>query len=91
MIEMEFGLLVRLVSVMNLILYLVHSIFKGENPNYVISIKKIYKIGLYPDIYLLISFKLSRMIGTIKVCVCVCVISIDLFFFFLIVSNHISS
>ena len=40
---MKFGMLLRLVGVMNLILILFHvfSIFKGETPTYAISLKKI--------------------------------------------------
>ena len=54
---MEYGILLRLVSVMNLILfYLIHSLFKGDNPTYVISLKtttttKPLNVGLYSDIY----------------------------------------
>ena len=44
--------------------YLVHKIFKGKNPTFMISFKKNFNIGLYSDIYTPISFKLSVMIET---------------------------
>ena len=39
---MEFGMLLKLVGVMKLIfiIYLIHSLFKGENPTYLISFKE---------------------------------------------------
>ena len=50
--------------------YLVHSIFKVENPIYVISSKKqkqkTWSFDLYSDIYRLISFKFSMAIETTK-------------------------
>ena len=36
----------------------IHSIFKGENPTYVISLKNSFNIGLFTDIYRPISFNL---------------------------------
>ena len=62
---MEFGMLLRLFDVVNLI-FLVHSVFKGEDSTYMISLKKKLNIGLYSDIYRLISCKLSMMIETTK-------------------------
>ena len=42
-------------------------IFMGESPTYVILlIKTKFNGDLYPDIYILISFKLSLMIATTK-------------------------
>ena len=62
---MEFGILLRLVGMMNVILiYCVHSDFKGEN-SYEFVKKKI-DIGLYLDIYRPVFFKLSVMIETTK-------------------------
>ena len=56
----EFALLFRL--------YVVYSIFKGENPTYVILLgkKTTFNIDLYSDIYRLISFKLGMVIETTK-------------------------
>ena len=70
---MEIGLLLMLVSMMNLVVILSQSIFKGENPTYVIWGKKTqqptFNAGLYSDIYRSISFKLCLMKGTTKPCI----------------------
>ena len=60
LVWMEFGLLLRLVGVMNLILiYFVHSVFKGENLTYLIVLEKnpnTLALACIKDIYILISF-----------------------------------
>ena len=64
---MELGLLLRLGDVMNVILcYLLHSIFKGDNPTWVIFVETDFQVGLYSDFYSLVSFKLYMMIETTK-------------------------
>ena len=58
---MEFGILFELDSVMNLILfYLIHVVFKGENPAYVIWLKKQlnFNVGLSSNIDRPISFNM---------------------------------
>ena len=60
---MEFVVLLRLVGMMNLNSFCrVHSIFKGKNRTCVISLN----MGLYSDIYRLISFKRGMMIEITK-------------------------
>ena len=59
-------------------LCLVHSIFKGENPIYTISLKK-YTISLHLDIYRLISFKFGMMIKTTKLYISISVSIILIF------------
>ena len=58
---MEFLVLLKLVCFL-----LIHLIFKGEYPTYVISIKNKVNVGLYSDIYRPISFTLGVMIETTK-------------------------
>ena len=63
-IWMEFGVLSRLVGVMNLILILSH-LFKGEDLTCMISFSKKKKyIGLYSDIYWPISCRLCIIVET---------------------------
>ena len=63
-------MLLRLLSVITLIyIYLIHSVFKGGNPVYVISFlkqnkKQPFNVGLYSDIYRPISFKRSVIMST---------------------------
>ena len=65
---MEFDILLRLVGVMNLEKnYCVQRIFIGENPFYVILLRKQINIDEYSNIYRPISFKLGMMIETTKV------------------------
>ena len=64
---MEFGMLLRLVGLMNLFSFnLVWSVFKGEDPAEVISSKEL-TVGWYADICRPISLKLGRMIDSTKV------------------------
>ena len=61
----DFGLMLRLVGLMKLILCPVWSIFKGENTAEMIWWKEV-NVGLYSDMYRLISFKFGMMIDTTK-------------------------
>ena len=63
---MEFGVLLRLVGVMNLILVSCLFNIQGREPSMCDFVKKKKKFGLYSDIYRLISFKFDLMIGTTK-------------------------
>ena len=67
-IGIEFGMLLILVGVMNLILILSCPFnIQGREPNlYDFVKKKNFNVGLYSDIYRLISFKLCMLIKTTK-------------------------
>ena len=64
---MEYGVLFRLLGVWwtSYSFYLIHSVFNGDNPVYVILLNKL-SIGWYSHIYRLIFFKHGMMIKTIK-------------------------